>query len=100
MEQRTYKSIRPKVFPRKKIPSLLEEEVFSNVHFINHVKEVSFKTNINEKIVAEVLKSYFTNIFKVMNSIRKFKTKINVYGFFSLIVMKGRNVKIKKDEYT
>ncbi len=88
--QRLHKSFFRNIY-KKDIKILLEEEVFSNEQFIEQVKYVSLKTNIDEKIVKEVLTSYFTNILIVINSIRKVTTKINVYGFFSLIIRKGRN---------
>ena len=77
---------------RKQIDILLEQDVFSKPHFIEHIKEVSLKTKIDEKIVEEVLKSYFTNILIVINKIRKIKTKINVYGFFSIHIEKGKRI--------
>ncbi len=88
--RRFHKSFFRNIF-KKDIKILLEEEVFSNQQFIDQVKQVSLKTKMDEKIVKEVLTSYFTNILIVINSIRKVVTKINVYGFFSLTIKKGRN---------
>lgn len=80
-----------KIYNLKKstIIKLLEKEVFSTEHFNEHVKEVSLKTKIDERIVKDVLKSYFTNIVFVMNRVLKIKTKINIYGFLDLIIGKG-----------
>jgi hypothetical protein len=77
---------------KKQINTLLEQDVFSKPHFRQHVIEVSLKTKIDEKIVEEVLKSYFTNILIVINTFRKIKTKINVYGFFSIHIEKGNRI--------
>lgn len=81
-----------KNMPKNEIPGFLEREVFNSNHFKEHVKEVSFKTEIDEEIVSDILKSYFTNITIVINTFRKIKTKINVYGFFSLIVKEGKRI--------
>lgn len=81
-----------KTFSRSEINTLLEQEIFNSNHFMEHIKEVSYRTKISEEIVSDVLRSYITNIFIVMNQIRKIKTKINVYGFFSLIVEKGSRI--------
>lgn len=76
----------------EQIKDLLDNDVFNIVSFNKHIVEVSLKTKINEKIVEQVLKSYFTNILIVINTIRKIKTKINVYGFFSIIIEKGKRI--------
>lgn len=76
----------------EQIKELLEKDVFSKVHFNKHIVEVSLKTKIDEKIVEQVLKSYFTNILIVINTVRKIKTKINVYGFFSIFIEKGKRI--------
>ena len=77
---------------KQQIMKLLDEDVFITVHFNKHIVEVSLKTKIDEKIVEEVLKSYFTNILIVINTVRKIKTKINVYGFFSIFIEKGKRI--------
>jgi len=77
---------------RKQIDTLLKQDVFDKPHFKEHLKEVSLKTKIDEKIVEQVLKSYFTNILIVINKIRRVKTKINVYGFFSIYIEKGSRI--------
>jgi len=75
---------------RKQIIALLEDEVLNCHAFKEHVTEVSFKTKIHEEIVKDILKSYFTNILVVINTVRKVKTKINVYGHFFLIIKEGK----------
>lgn len=77
---------------RNEIESLLEEEVFSTVSFNEHAKEVSLNTKIDEEIVKDILKSYFTNILVVINTVRKIKTKINIYGHFFIIIEKGKHI--------
>ena len=91
---RMYKRERTKLYNLNKsqVIKMLEEDVFSKDDFIEHVKEVSLKTKIDERIVKDVLKSYFTNIVFVMNRVLKVKTKINIYGFLSLIIGKGRRI--------
>lgn len=74
------------------IKDFLEKEIFASNHFLSHVKEVSYKTNIDEEIVKDVLRSYFTNIHLVINTVRKIKTKINIYGYFSLFIHKGKRI--------
>ncbi len=76
----------------EQIKDLLEQDVFITAHFNKHIIEVSLKTKIDEKIVEQVLKSYFTNILIVINTVRKIKTKINVYGFFSIFIEKGKRI--------
>ena len=77
---------------KKQINTILKQDVFDKPHFKEHLKEVSLKTKIDEKIVEQVLKSYFTNILIVINTIRRIKTKINVYGFFSIYIEKGSRI--------
>lgn len=68
----------------------LQENVFDTENFNEHVSQVSINLNVDEKIVKDVLVSYFTNIFYIINTVRKVKTKINIYGYFSLTVERGR----------
>lgn len=81
-----------KTLSRKEISELLEEEVINNEHFNEHISEVSLKTKIDYEIVKQILISYFTNILVVINTARKIKTKINVYGAFFLIIKKGTKI--------
>jgi hypothetical protein len=67
----------------------LDDEIFNSDAFNKHVKQVSLNINMDEKTVKKVLVSYFMNIAFVLNTVRKIKTKINVLGFFSLIVRDG-----------
>lgn len=76
----------------KQIKEILEEEVFTNEDFLKHVDEVVQLTDLERDLVLRILKSYFTNILIVINSIRKFKTKINLYAFANLFVEKGKRI--------
>lgn len=93
------KNIEKKVFrkkfknlTRKEISNLLESEVLNSPDFNEHITEVSFKTKIDKEIVKDILKSYFTNILVVINTVRKIKTKINVYGHFFITIEKGTRI--------
>lgn len=79
-----------KNIPRDKGKAYLEETIFSSEHFAKHIEQVSINLKVDEAIVRDVLVSYFSNIFFMCNTVRKFKTKINLYGFCSIIVTKGR----------
>lgn len=83
---------------KTQIKDVLHNDAFDLEEFDRHVKEVAFKTKIDEEIVRSVIESYFTNIVLVINSVRKLKTKINVYGFLTLFVEKGKRLKIKNYE--
>ena len=91
---------RPKFFfkqelkniPKGKLKEYLHTEVFTSEPFKLHVKQVAFNLEIDEVIVKDVLISYFTNVCLIINTARKVRTKINIYGFFSLIVEKGHRV--------
>ena len=77
---------------KEQISVLIENEVLNSNHFKEHITEVSFKTKIHEDIIKDILKSYFTNILVVINTVRKIKTKINIYGFFYLLIEKGKRI--------
>lgn len=81
-----------KPMDKLQIKKVLEEEVFSNPHFIDHVKQVSHNTKFDEEIVKEVLKNYITNVFTIMSTIQKIKTKINLYGFLTIFIEPGRRI--------
>lgn len=70
----------------------LNSQVFKDKRFNMHVKEVSHNLKIDEKIVKDVLVHYITEIMYVMNSVRKFKTRINIYCFFNFLIEKGKRV--------
>lgn len=98
MEEKTYSKYVPAFRSTKKqLRANLEEDVFSNHLFKEHLKKVSLKTKMDEKIVEEVLRSYFTDILIVMNSVRNIKRKINIYGFLRAIIIPGSL--IKKQNY-
>lgn len=77
---------------KKDLKIYLENEVFQREAFKRHINEVAQKTNIDEEIVKDVIKSYITNISIVMNTILKIKTRINIYGFFYFDIEKGKRV--------
>lgn len=76
--------------PRDKARAYLDRQVFSTEEFEKHVDQVSLNLKVDQQIVRDVLISYFTNIFFVVNTVRKVRTKINLYGFASLQVGAGR----------
>jgi hypothetical protein len=78
-----------KNIPKENSDKYLQRQVFGTSEFDLHVKRVAFNLNIDEVIVRDVLVSYFSNIMYLINTVRKIKTKINVYCYFSLIVEKG-----------
>jgi hypothetical protein len=75
---------------RERAKEYLQGNVFDTDNFKEHVSQVAINLNIDESIVRDVLVSYFTNIFYLINTVRKIKTKINIYGYFSLTVERGR----------
>jgi hypothetical protein len=78
-----------KNLPKKDIPEYLHDQVFKTSEFDLHIKRVAFNLKVDESIVRDVVISYFTNVMIAINTARKIKTKINIYGFFSLIIEKG-----------
>jgi predicted nucleic acid-binding protein len=90
---RKYEMSKPvKLLSRKQIEVMVQEEVLNSFRFKEHVKEVSFKTNIHEEIVRDILKGYFTNMLIVINTVQKIKTKINIIAFCSIIIEKGKRI--------
>lgn len=81
-----------KNIPKDNLKRYLHDMVFSTPEFNLNVKQTAQNLNIDEKIAYDVLVSYFTNIALVINTVRKIKTKINIYGFFSITVEKGRRI--------
>lgn len=78
-----------KNIPKENIDKYLDENVFSTSDFKEHTNQVALNLNIDESIVRDVLISYFSNVMYIINTSRKLRTKINIYGFFSIIVDKG-----------
>lgn len=72
--------------------NFLNKEVFETEEFNKDIEQVAQNMKINKEIVRDVVVSYFYNIFKVINTVRKIKTKINIYGYFSLLVEKGSRI--------
>ena len=81
-----------KNYPKKELIEYLNTEVFTRESFKNHIIEVSHNLKIDEYIVEQAIKSFIVNISITMNTVRKVKTKINVYAFFSFIIQKGKRV--------
>lgn len=81
-----------KNIPKDKIPEYLHTTVFNGDQFALHIQRAAFSLKIDEVIVRNVVESFFINVMVVINTTRKIKTKINVYGFFSLIVEKGNRI--------
>lgn len=77
------------ILTRKECSEYLHKNVFDTPEFEVHVNQVAVNLKIDQRIVKAVLISYFTNVMILINSTRKIKTKINIYGFFSIIVEKG-----------
>jgi hypothetical protein len=75
---------------RKEIDAYLKSEVFDVSQFQEHIKETSFILNIEESIVSNTVKRYIKKISYMMHSVRSIRTKINIIGFFSFWVEKGR----------
>ena len=76
-------------FTRQECSEYLHKNIFDTPEFEVHVNQVAVNIKIDKRIVKAVLVSYFTNVMILINSTRKIKTKINIYGFFSIIVDKG-----------
>ena len=81
-----------KNIPRKNLKEYLHNEVFNTTEFNTHIEQTAFNLQLHKQIVRDVVVSYFTNIAIAINTVRKIKTKINVYGFFSIWIEKGRRI--------
>jgi hypothetical protein len=77
---------------KAKAQKYLREQVFDTADFNAHVEQTAAVLDINPEIVKDVLVSYWTNIFYVLNTVQKINFKINVYGFFSINYMKGKTL--------
>lgn len=85
-----------RVLNKSEIDDMLQSEVFSNAEFNNHIEEVSNNLGYDKELVSRVIRNYITNIVVVINTVRNFKRKINVYGFFSLTIGSGKSTKKQK----
>lgn len=81
-----------KNLPHDYLREYLHNEVFTTVEFNTHIEQTASILQLNTEIVRDVVTSYFTNIILVINTVRRVQTKINVYGFFSIWIEKGRRV--------
>ena len=81
-----------KNIPHDKFKKYIEDQIFSSPDFNKHIKQTSINLNINEDVVREVVQHYFLHIGYAINTVRKIKTKINIFGYFSLFVEKGRRI--------
>ena len=81
-----------KLIPKEDIRSFMEKEVFCLDEFKQDVDRVSENLNMDRGLVKDVLESYFVNIMIIINSVRKIKTKINIYAFCSIVIEPGRKI--------
>lgn len=98
-KRRVYLQSVENTITKDKANSYLKENVFDTSDFAIHVERTANKLDIDQEIVRDVLVSYWTNIFYLLNTVQKVNLKINIYGFFSLLYMKGKNLYIKKKNY-
>lgn len=76
----------------EEVEECLHNEVFQRQEFDNHIKEVSHNLKIDEEIVRDVMMQYITSIMYMLNTVRKIKTKINIYSFFSFRIEAGKRI--------
>lgn len=84
------------MIPKDRADTYLKENVFDTADFDLHVERTANSLDLDKQIVRDVLISYWSNIFYLLNTVQKINLKINVYGFFSLVYMKGKNLYIKR----
>lgn len=70
----------------------LKENVFDTDDFKVHIERTAGVLDLHPQVVRDVLESYWTNIFYLLNTVQKINLKINVYGFFSLVYKKGKSI--------
>lgn len=61
----------------------LEEHVFNQADFDNHVTQVSKHLNYPDDVVRAVIKNFFGQIPKILYSKSKKPKRINVFGYFN-----------------
>ena len=76
--------------PNKEVEEYLENNVFSEVRYKSNIAETAKTLNIDIVVVEKVMKHYITSVFKTINKFQKFRTKINIYGFFSFDCEEGK----------
>lgn len=92
MGKKPYKKSVANLIDKKQADAYLKQEVFDTEEFNLHVERTAGSLDLHPQLVKDVLVSYWTNIFYVLNTVQKFNLKINVYGFFSLVYLKGKNL--------
>jgi hypothetical protein len=76
-------------FTKEECIQYLEENTFSNYDYKRHIKTVASKLKIDEVIVDDVIRHYFTKMFVFINAKQFTNFKINIYGFYSIFMRKG-----------
>lgn len=90
--RRVYLKSIEKLTPKDTADKYLKEDVFKVEAFKEHVNRTAETLDIHPEVVKDVLESYWSNIFYILNTVQKINLKINVYGFFSLVYTKGRTL--------
>jgi len=78
-----------KLMPNEDYIEYLHSYVFNTEHFNKHIDLTASSLDIHRDIVYDVVTSYWIDIALVINAYHKKATKINIYGFFSLKILKG-----------
>lgn len=99
MPKRPYIKSAEQCVPKEKADTYLREQVFDTSEFNVHVERTAAVLDVDPQIVKGVLVSYWSNIFYLLNTVQKVNLKINVYGFFSLVYTKGKNLYKKPKNY-
>lgn len=81
-----------KLIPKKDYIEYLYSTVFNTKDFNRHIDITADSIGIHRDIVYDVVTSYWIDIAMVINSYQKTLTKINIYGFFSLKLLKGKRL--------
>ena len=81
-----------KLIPKKDYIDYLQKTVFNTEDFNKHIDITADSLGIHRDIVYDVVTSYWIDIAMVINSYQKKLTKINIYGFFSLKLLKGNRL--------
>jgi hypothetical protein len=98
MRKRPYVKSVERLISKPVADKYLQEEVFGTSEFKSHAERTADILDIDPQIVRDVLESYWSNIFYLLNTVQKVNLKINVYGFFSFVYLKGKNLYVKKQK--
>lgn len=85
---------------KEDIKKVLDEEVFSNLDFKRHIKEVSIKTEFSEDIVRIVLQQYITILAMQMTIVTRYRRKLMMFGFFMIDIMDPVSKKLYNKTFT